>query len=609
MVKTLKGKISWIYFCLVIFIAIVGITSFLNLYDLRMAINGLMTDNYKSISAVTNMLESLDKQDSAVHIYLTEDRQRGISIFTENSNSFLKWYNIEEFNVTEKGEKELVVQINALYNKYIKDFSNLQEINNNGGYGKSIDFYNTTMTEDSANLQKNLRDLTAINENAMFREKERATSNASRSTDIILILTVICIISGFVLSKYFINRFLKPMNSLISAIKEIKAGNLGHEAEIISNDEVGELAKEFNNMTRRLLQFEQSTMGKLLEEKNKSLTIVKSISDPLIVLDTNYRIILINDASESFFSLKEENTLDRHFLEVLRNGELFDFITTAKDEKEDTVQRIISIKTGTEEHFFNVMVTGIKNDNSSLAGFVVLLQNVTQLKHLEKIRTDFIATISHEFKTPLTSIIMGTNLVLGEAMGKLNTEQKEVAEAIREDGERLSVLVNDLLELTKIESGKAVYKIEECSIVNIIKSSIKQFFQFAEQKGVILLTNADKGLPNVLADYEKITWVLNNLISNALKYTKEGDHILVLAELRSDKIYVTVKDTGVGIPEEYLNIIFDKFVQVKGGDYEMRGTGLGLAVVKEIVEAHEGKIWCESELDSGSSFTFTLNQA
>jgi PAS domain S-box len=397
------------------------------------------------------------------------------------------------------------------------------------------------------------------------------------------------------------------MNSLISAIKQIKAGNLGHEAEIISNDEVGELAREFNNMTSRLLQFEQSTLGKLVEEKNKSITIVKSISDPLIVLDTNYRIILINDASEHFFGIKEESALERHFLEVIRNGELFDFVTTAKDEKDAIIQKIISINTGAEEHFFNVSVTVIKNDKSSLAGFVVLLQNVTQLKHLEKIRNDFIATISHEFKTPLTSIIMGTDLVLGEVIGKLNSEQKEVATAIKEDGERLSILVNDLLELTKIESGKAVYKMDECSMVSIIESSIKQFFQFAEQKGVILLTNADKSLPKVKADYEKITWVLNNLISNALKYTKEGDHILVLAEEKNDKVYVTVKDTGVGIPAEYLNIIFDKFVQVKGGDFEMRGTGLGLAVVKEIVEAHEGKIWCESELDSGSSFTFTLN--
>jgi len=609
MVNTLKGKISWIYFCLVILIAIVGTVSFLNLYQLSKAIDGLMIDNYKSINAVNNMLEAIERQDSAVLIYVTVDHQKGIDLFSENNNTFMKWYNVEYNNVTEKGEKEIVESINSNYSKYVKEFSELQEIRNTDGDNKSIDFYNTTMLLDFNNLKKQLKDLTALNEKAMFTEKDRATSNARHSTTIIFSLTAFSIIVGFVLSKYFTNHIFKPMYRLIAAIKEIKAGNLGHQAEILSNDEVGELAKEFNNMTYRLLQYEQSTLGEILKEKNKSLAIVKSIYDPLIVLDTNFRILLLNDASESFFNIKEEKVLDRHFLEGIRNGELFDFIATAFESKGDTIQKIICLSTEMEERYFNVMVTGIKDNSASIVGLVILLQNVTQLKQLEKIRTDFIATISHEIKTPLTSIMMGTNLVLGELIGSINDEQKEVVTAIKEDGERLSILANDLLELNRIESGKAVYQIETCSIGNIIESSTKQFYKQAEQKNVSLITHFERDLPLIKADYEKITWVLNNLISNALKYTDSGDKILVSASLKNNKMLVSVKDTGVGIPEEYLNKIFDKFVQVKGGDFEVRGTGLGLAVVKEIIEAHEGKIWCVSELDSGSCFTFELNLA
>lgn len=607
MPKTLKGKISFIYFCLVILIGVVGATSFLNLFRLSKSIDGLMTNNYKSISAASNMLEAIERQDSAMLIYINVDRQKGIDLFLGNNNSFLKWYTIVSNNITELGEKDIIEKVNDYYLKYAKLFSELQEIRNVQGTEKSVLYYNSTIMPDFIKLKKELKDLTALNEKAMFESKDKATQDANQSIYIIFSLTSLAIIGGFLLSRFFTNRFLKPIYSLISAIREIKAGNMNRQAEVIGKDEIAELTIEFNHMTQRLQQYEQSALGTLMSEKNKSLAIVKSISDPLIVLDTNLRVVLINTACESFFDVKEEKALNRHFLEGIRNGELFDFISGAVDSKDETLHKIIHLKSGDEDYYFNVVVTGIKNRDTSLDGLVILLQNVTQLKQLEKIRTDFIATISHEFKTPLTSIMMGTNLLLKEGMGTINDGQKDVINAIEEDGVRLTALVNDLLELTRIESGNAIYKFESCSIDGIIDTSIKQFYHQAEQREINLYCEYDEDLPRVRADYEKITWVLNNLISNALKYTNSGDEISVTALKKNGRMYITVKDNGVGIPEEYIAKIFDKFVQVKDGDFEVRGTGLGLAVVKQIIEAHGGQIWCESKLDSGSSFTFNLS--
>lgn len=609
MIKTLKGKISVVYLCLVIMIAVVGTASIVNLFNLGQSINGLMVDNYKSINAVNNMIEAIERQDSAILIYINADHRKGIDLFLESNQTYLKWYNVEAGNITENGETGLVEQINTNYLSYTKLFSQLQEIKNINGKSDYESFYNSQISPTFSKLKNLLKDLSLLNEKAMFRGRDNAEKSSRQSMDIIAVLTIIALIGGFAAARYFTGRFMRPIYSLTETIKLVKAGDLNQQANIISQDEIGELAGEFNNMTKRLQLYEQSALGRLMAEKNKTLAIVKSTADPLIVLDSNYRVMLLNDACENIFDIREAKVTNKHFLEVIRNEELFDFISENRETGDETRQKIIRLSPEKEEYYFNVVVKAIKDTDAHLAELIVSFQNITRLKQLEKIRTDFIATISHEFKTPLTSIMMGTDLMLGNGMGDLNKDQKEIVNTIKEDGERLSTLVNDLLELTRIESGKAVFKIETCLIDGIIESSIKQFYHIAEQKDVSLFFECDENLPKVRADYEKITWVLNNLISNALKYTNAGDEISVSAFVKEGKMRVSVRDTGVGIPEEYIDKIFDKFVQVKGGDLEVRGTGLGLAVVKEIISIHNGSIWCESRLDSGSSFIFTLDLA
>ncbi len=607
MIKTLKGKVSVLYLSLVALIAVVGITASANLFNLSEAIDGLMIANYKSINAAAKMTEAIERQDSAVLIYINVSTQRGKELFTASNEEFLKWFNVDANNITEGGEEELIDNIQASYSRYINLFLDLQEVFNKQGTEQANIFYNDKILPEFINTKNVLKELSLMNEKAMFSSKDGATEHAKNSMYFVLGISIFATILGFGVSRFFTNRFLTPITQLTQTMKLVKAGDLNQQAHINTQDEIGELSIEFNNMTKRLQQYEQSTMGQLLVEKNKSLAIVKSISDPLIALDTDYRIILLNDAFEGIFKVEEEVLVNKHFLEGIRNGEIFDFISSAYKSEDESSQKIFMVRSGHEDFYFNVIVTAVKDNNAKLSGLIALFQNVTQLKQLEKIRTDFIATISHEFKTPLTSIMMGTDVLADEGMGVLNEEQKQFVQAIREDGERLAKLVNDLLELTRIESGRAVYKFQKYAIDDIIDCSIKPFYQLAEQQDKNLYFKCEEDMPYVRADFEKITWVLNNLISNALKYTDAGDEIVVGAEAKANKVVISVKDTGRGIPEEYIPHIFEKFVQVKDGDFEVRGTGLGLAVVKEIIQAHSGEIWCESRLDVGSSFTFTLN--
>jgi signal transduction histidine kinase len=202
--------------------------------------------------------------------------------------------------------------------------------------------------------------------------------------------------------------------------------------------------------------------------------------------------------------------------------------------------------------------------------------------------------------------MIGTSLISNQNIGSLNEKQNQIINTIKEDGERLSDLINDLLQLSKIQSNKSIFEMKPNSIEDIILTSVKTFLDQAQNKGVDLSYTIENDLPEVNVDFEKMTWVINNLISNALKHTGFGDKISIKASINKNKMLISVKDTGIGIPQEYQEKIFDKFVQVSEYDSETSGSGLGLAIAKEIVEAHDGEIWCESNLGSGSTFIFTL---
>ncbi|HEX9061496.1 MAG TPA: ATP-binding protein [Clostridia bacterium] len=431
--------------------------------------------------------------------------------------------------------------------------------------------------------------------------------NAGHIMFVIILISFIGAAGGFLASTFFTSRILKPIYVLTDSVRKVMQGDFSRKVELCSDDEIGTLSVEYNKMLEILKLYLKSNSGKLMMERNRSLAILKSISEPIIILDTGLKIMLINNASEDFFKIKEREVIRSDFAGVIKNDELISHISSALNDKEVSKEKLIPFNTGEAELYFNVIVTKIReNSNSNITGFVVVFYNVTDLKQLEKIKTDFIATISHEFKTPLTSILMGASLLSDESIGPLNERQKKVLDTVAEDGERLSILVNNLLQLSRMESGKEIYNFKASYLSEITDAALRPMYTMAEQAGVKLYSSIRKDLPMVNVDPEKITWVLNNLITNALKYTKSGDEISINAYPGDGGVLVSVKDTGTGIPPEYQSKIFEKYVQVKGYGLEVRGSGLGLAIVKDIINAHGGNIWCESKPDQGSNFIFSL---
>lgn len=605
-IKTLKSKITIIYIFLVIVITIVGFISAYNIFKLSKAIDGLMTDNYKSINAVSNMRNNLDSEEKAVLRYMQSEKKDSEDLFYKSNDEFYRYFNTEINNVTEAGEKKLVDKTNMDYLNFIKLFSGLQDYQNINGSNSAVQYYNSAIIPAVEKVRIDLNGIIDINETAMFNGKNKAKMSSSRSMYIVILSSVAAALIGLIISIFYTNRTLKPVNMLTETIKSVREGNLNKEVPIINDDEIGMLAKEFNSMTRRLQEFENSTKGTLLEEKNKSITIVKSISEPLIVLNIDYRIMLINKSCESFFNVNEADVHNKHILEAIKNPELYEHIFNAISNNEDEREKIISISRNKKVYYFNTTITPIRKNDAGISEIIVLLKNVTELKQLEKVKTDFIDTISHELKTPLTSIMMGTGLIMDNNIGILNDKQREILTAINEDVERLNDLVSNLLRLSRIQSDKAIFDFKPDHIESVIESSCSCYLGQAEARDIKLFYEIQDNLPEVYIDSEKISWVINNLISNALNYTEAGDEIKAGAYLKNEKVYVYVKDTGEGIPEEYLDKVFDKFVQVKGYYTESMHVGLGLSIAKEIVEAHRGLIWCESKLNEGSTFTFTV---
>lgn len=600
MIKSLKGKITFVYLSLVLTLAIVGITSVISLYTLSKSIDGLMTDNYKSIQAVNNMLVAIEEENFSIKSYINTPNAENIDNFNKISKDYYKWYYIEKNNITEPGEGESFKKITKIYDTFLSVTSEIQET-------KSSTIYNERLVPVINELKYNLKDLSKINEDAMFNSKNEVKAYSQTSTYLILFLSLLFVLSGLVLSKFLTNQFLKPIYMLTETMKSVKEGSLKPNTEVIlSDDEFGSMMQEFNKMTERLEQFENSSIGKVITEKNKSLAIMKSISDPLIVLDENYRIVLLNEAFEKFFNVSESKVTNKHLLEAIKNIDVYDIISQIVEKNEPSSSKVISFPVGEDNAYFNVTATLIKDNNKDMKNIVILFQNITGLKQMEKIKTDFISAISHEFKTPLTSIMMGASLLEDDNIGELNKNQTKIVNTMKEDGEKLSSLVSNLLQLSNLQSDKSIYNIQPCSILGIIDNSVKGFYEIAESKDITLHYELSDDLPRVSCDSEKIGWVLNNLVSNAIKFTDSGDDICVSAEQKDDYMFIYVKDTGIGIPEEYQKTIFNKFVQINASSRDSRGSGLGLTISKEIVNAHHANLWCESDLDVGSTFTFQL---
>jgi NtrC-family two-component system sensor histidine kinase KinB len=611
MLLTLRKKILFGYGLVIALLLIVLIWSLFSLYKLGNASSLILSKNYKSILAAKEMIDAIERQDSGILLLILGYSKEGLGQYRENEEQFFQSFGRAKDNITEPGEDKIINTIDSAYAEYISVCSNLQSIYETEKM-KAEQYYHETVLSAFHAVRGACSRLREINQQAMFEASDKAERLSENSTLSVAILGFVTVGLGLFLSIFLSSIIVKPLRNLERATREIAKGNYDIQLEKTSSDELGTLSEKFTDMARELKRYSEMNISKIWSEKQKSEAIIHSIDDGIIVVDSDYKISGINRTAAIYLQVDSAQALDRHFLEVFSNKSLFNYLKQTNKTgkvpyiKED--KNIIMVNDGASDKYLQFSIVPVHEKSGPTFSIVLVLRDVTRLKQLDHLKSEFVTAASHELRTPLTSMSMSIDLLHESAIKKLSKKEKELISAATEEIERLKALVNDLLDLSKIEAGKMEMDIRKISINKALEHMLSVMQAQAEEKGIRLTSNLSKNLPSVKADIGKITLVLNNLVSNALRYTEKGETIDLSAKRVGDMVHISVKDNGKGIPIEYQSKIFEKFIRVKG-DTESKGSGLGLSICKEIVKAHGGTIWVDSAPGRGSEFTFTLPRA
>jgi len=573
------------------------------------AAEAILKENYKSILAAENMIDSLERQDSAILLLMFNYPDEAIKQFKENENHFLLWLGRAKDNVTIPGEEKIIENIDDGYSEYLVKFSNLQTMVHTDT-GKAAQFYHETVLPCFKFVREKCIQLREINQNTMFNASNKAGEVSDKAFWSVFAIGSISVVVGLGFSLVLAGFIVKPVHQIIEATQRISEGDYDVEVKSKSRDEFGMMAKDFNVMVKKLKAYRDLNLKQILSEKHKSEAIIRSIDDGLVVLNSELKIEDINPSAAKIFGKRSDEIKGCHLLEIARDEKLFNyvkqfFISEAVPASEEPDANIFTVDKGQSQQHYLFSVTPVLAGEKSVVSMVLLLRDITRLKELDRLKSEFVMAASHELKTPLTSIGMSISLLKEKAIDKLDAKESELLYAADEEVQRLKALVSDLLDISKIEAGKMPIEFDSVLVEMIFDKAVGVLKNQADEKNIELSYNLPDNLPPIEADVNKITWVLTNLISNSLRYTNTNGCVKLSAEQVSSQIHISVTDDGVGIPYEYQSRIFDKFVQVKT-EKAMGGSGLGLAICKEIVRAHRGTIWVDSQPGKGSTFTFTV---
>ena len=353
-------------------------------------------------------------------------------------------------------------------------------------------------------------------------------------------------------------------------------------------------------MAEKLDEYEHSNLAKIKFEKSRIETIINQMKDGIIGLDERKHILFVNAVSAKILGLKEKDIIGKYAADVALQNDLMRTLLQQENQQE------LKIYADEKESFFSKDVINVKA-NEEVIGQVIVLRNITPYHELNEAKTNFIATVSHELKTPISSIQLSLQLLCNEKTGTVNTEQQLLLNGIKQDTNRLLKITGELLNMTQVDSGKIQLSIIASNAKEILHYAVNANKAAAEEKKIQLNIIIPEQLSNVMADNEKTSWVLTNLLSNAIRYSHENSTVQVSVALKDKKINFSVKDTGQGIAPEYKDKIFDRYYRIPGSPKE--GTGLGLSICKEFIEAQGGQINVESDYGAGSTFVVVLNAA
>jgi signal transduction histidine kinase len=576
----LRSKLLLAQLPLALALALVGFLARRTMARIDHYSQDILKDNYQSVLAAQHMRDAADTMF------------RDPSAWTAQERLFAQEIAFQESNITEAGERELTEKLRRNWEQFRqrRDLPALVAV------------------------ERSTDDILGVNQDAMVRKSNRAQRDAERMSSLLFSASLAAFLLGILASTYLTTRLVRPLSILSQAVRRVGQGDLAVRARIAGRDEIAELAADFNLMADHLREYRSSSLGELLEAQHAAQATIDSLTDPVLILSTSEGLLNANQAAADLLGVDIEHPSDA--------------VTVLPPSLRDQVKKIVehvragkgayvpsgledAVAVPTRDGQRSLLPRGnpVLGESGEVAGATIVMQDVTRLRRFDELKNDLVATVAHEFRTPLTSLRMAIHLCLEEAVGPLTEKQADLLQAGREDCERLQGIVDDLLDLSRIQAGRIEIHARAVQSQALLETTIAQHETQARDRGVTLELGAPMIDRAVMADPDRIQLVLTNLVTNAIRHTPSGGLVqLRAAPHGAGEIRFEVIDTGEGIDPKWFPNLFDRFFRIPGSS-QGTGVGLGLYITREIVDAHGGQIGVESEKGHGSIFWFTLPAA
>jgi len=600
----LRHKLSLGFGGLLLIIMIIGIQSIVQFKDLGQSIDVILRENYRSVIACQEMKEALERMDSGILFTFLGYPEEGTRQIRKNEATFVKALDVELHNITLPGEKEKAEALKTLYASYVQVLHKIENQALPPDVRRRL--YFKELLPLFQQIKDNADTILQMNQNNMHEANDLARKQAAAAQRHMYIFLFFGAVIAVAFMVFVGKWILKPINRMIHSSEAIRDGNLDLVVKAESRDEIGRLSEAFNDMALSLRAFRRSDQAKLARTREAANETFSRLPDAVAIVDPEGRVEISTASAKNLFGLKPGLLVRDASVDHLNR--LFQAIVAQDPQQYREEEKLFQLFTNGEERYFHIDAAPRTDRDGQLTGVILILKDVTEQRHVEELKSGLISTVSHQLKTPLTSIRMAIHLLLEEKVGPLTEKQVELLLAAREESDFLHRILSKLLDIRRIEIGRSQMTFQVVSPHTLIMEAVEAFRRSAQESGVELTTDIPDNLPLVNADTIQIGTVFSNLLSNALSYTAPGGRISVKAEMEGQMVHFFVTDTGSGIPRQFIDRIFEQFFRVPDQKSET-GTGLGLAIAKEIVEAHGGTINVESQEGEGTTFSFTLKKA
>ena len=564
----------------------------------------ILSDNYRSVLAAQRMKESIERLDSAALFIVIGEEARAAPLIEEHRGAFERELVVEEHNITEPGEEEAAARLRAAWDAYRSDFQAFLEL----PAGERRERYLAVLQPGFQRVKAAADEILAINQDAMVLKSARLRKESEWLERGVVLAVLVSGLLGLFASAALTARALRPVGVLGQAVRRLGQGDYAARARVPEGGtEIGQLASDFNAMAESLQRYRESSLGELLEAQTAAQATIDSLPDPVLVFDAGGKLTNSNRAATQLLGVRggEGNIAAappevRERVERIRDEVLGGVASVQPRGFEDA----LLVETGEGNRALLPRASAISSDEGRLLGVTVVLQDITRLRRFDELKDDLVATVAHEFRTPLTSLRMAIHLLAEQSVGPLNERQLDLVFAAREECERLQSIVDDLLDLARIRSGQLELHPRSLATQRAIGEAVETVQGEAERAGVALSTDIDPGATSITADPDRIQLALGNLLANAVRHAEPGGQVRVHALRGDGGVRIEVQDDGPGIPPEHQGRLFERFYRVPGSP--PGGAGLGLSIVRDVVEAHGGHVGVRSGPGEGSAFWIEL---